>query len=82
MSSGFRTRLDSYQSAQLQRLGRMFLIFCNFACFKFINYTLQREITKVLIRLLGSAGWSAPLFFGHIKVSFSSVMANISQLAR
>ena len=41
MSSGFLIRLDSYQSAQLQRLGRMFLIFCMFQVYQL--YSSERD---------------------------------------
>ena len=41
MSSGFSTRLDSYQSAQLQRIGRMILIFCMFQVYQL--YSPERD---------------------------------------
>ena len=42
----FLTKLDSKQSAQLQRLDRI-LKFCMYKCRKWRHYTLQREILHV-----------------------------------
>ena len=37
----------------------------------YLYYTFQKAITKALVRLCGSAGWSVPLLFTCSKVKFS-----------
>ena len=56
LSSGFSTKLDSNQPAQLQRIEILLeaspdMLLSN------------KWITKVLIKLRGCTGWSAPLLF-------------------
>ena len=55
--SGFPTKQDSSQSPQLQRLDGKFKI-----CLHAVA-SLDERVTKALIRLRGSAGWSAYLKF-------------------
>ena len=60
LSLGFATRVDSNQSAQSQNLGRGL----KFSDKETRGIMLSRQrTTKVLIRLRGCAGWSAPLLF-------------------
>ena len=47
------------------------------SCSKFTYNTFQRRITKVLIRLRGCAGWSAPVLFATPEDRFSPVEAHI-----
>ena len=60
LSSGFLKIRDSNQSPQLQRLPRKLKITL-VANLDMIFF--NKRITKVLIRLRGCAGWSAPLLF-------------------
>ena len=61
-SSGFPTKCNSNQPAQLQRLAKKF----EFSLLSSLDLILSNKlITKVLIRLRGCAGWSAPLLFAN-----------------
>ena len=42
------------------------------------HFECPKRITKMLIRLLGSAGWSAPLLLANFENRFSCVAAHIS----
>ena len=65
LSSGFATRVDSNRPAQLQKLGRGLIIGTR-------DIILSRQWTiKMLIRLRGCAGWSAPSLFAYGKNRFS-----------
>ena len=61
-SSGFPIKRDSNQSPQLQRLAR---IFENLLEESLDMILFNKRITKVLIRLRGCSGWSAPVLFAN-----------------
>ena len=70
MSSGFATRSCSNKPAQLQRLARKL----KFDLKQGLGMILSnKRITKVLTRLCGCAGWSAPLLFADSEDRFSHV---------
>ena len=74
LSSGFPTRVDSNRPAELQGLARVL----KFRIYRDIILSRQWKI-KMLIRLCGCAGWSAPLLFALGMNRFSHDMVHIYQ---
>ena len=73
LSSGFATRWNSIQPAQLQRLASL-----EISALASRGITLSRQrTTKVLIRLRRCAGWSASLLFAYCINRFSHEVAHI-----
>ena len=78
LSLGFATSWDTNRPAQLQRLARVLILEMSAIASRGIILSKQRTI-QVLIRLLGCAGWSAPLLFANGKSRFFHDMAHIKK---